>query len=358
MRKSWTAAILLLLAVGLSACRTTGVVMWEPCDQRAADITGTDGKYSMVCSGGVWTPVMTVDEFVRASRGEKVVIAPLPERPTSPTTTTPTTTTPATPTTAPTPPTTAPDTSPRVTEISPISGLAQSTVVTLRGANLGAATAMLFNGAAGADFTVVSDTEISAVAPAGSGTAVVTVLTPQGDVISPAEFTFEVPPPSIETLSRSAGVVEGGQTVTISGPSVGYATSVFFGGVPGSRLTLISPDVLEIDTPAHIGGSVDVVIVTDMGSTTATNAFEYGAGPVISRVDITDGEPGTLNIVYGTGFSDATASACGDNAAEVDSSETYLLFSMPWCDPGTLVDITITNRFGATTTPNAFQYRV
>lgn len=95
-----------LLAVAVTAvlatgCRT-GIVMWSACTA-GSDPTGTDGAYAMVCSDGTWVPVMTVDEFVRASRGEpNVKIAQLPERPTTTTTsTTTTTTTTTTSTTAP-----------------------------------------------------------------------------------------------------------------------------------------------------------------------------------------------------------------------------------------------------------------
>ncbi len=109
-RTIFTLLATLVVATVLSACQT-GVTMWSRCSPAAGGNTsGTDGSYVLSCKGGRWTPVMTVEEYSRVSRGEDVRIAPLPQPPRPATTTTPRPTTPPTtaapPTTA-TPPTTA-----------------------------------------------------------------------------------------------------------------------------------------------------------------------------------------------------------------------------------------------------------
>ena len=88
VRSFVVAALGVALLAGLSACQT-GVEMWGSCSPAAdGNPTGTDGTYVLVCKDGTWEPVMTVDEFVAAARGEDVTIAPLPTRPTGETTTT------------------------------------------------------------------------------------------------------------------------------------------------------------------------------------------------------------------------------------------------------------------------------
>lgn len=77
MRRAMQA--LLPLTFVLAACQVD-VRMGDACTP-GGDPTGTDGVYVVACRDGRWTPIMTVDEFVRASRGEELVIAPVPDLP-------------------------------------------------------------------------------------------------------------------------------------------------------------------------------------------------------------------------------------------------------------------------------------
>jgi len=71
---------------------------------------------------------------------------------------------------------------PVISMISPTSGpSAGGTTVTITGSNLSGATRVVFGGVPATSFAVVSDTEITAVAPAqGHSTRPVTVTTPGG----------------------------------------------------------------------------------------------------------------------------------------------------------------------------------
>ncbi|WP_212758677.1 IPT/TIG domain-containing protein, partial [Paenibacillus sinopodophylli] len=67
---------------------------------------------------------------------------------------------------------------PTITSISPTAGpTTGGTTVTLTGTNLSGATAVTFGGTAATGFTVNSATQITATAPAGSGTVDVRVTT-------------------------------------------------------------------------------------------------------------------------------------------------------------------------------------
>jgi len=109
---------------------------------------------------------------------------------------------------------------PTVTSVSPSEGVATGGIrVTITGSGFTGATAVVF-GSTDEAFTVVSDTEITAVESAQPvGTVVdVTVVTPDGtSAVTPADqFTF-VPGTEITGISPAAGSIDGGNTITITG---------------------------------------------------------------------------------------------------------------------------------------------
>jgi len=82
---------------------------------------------------------------------------------------------------------------PMVSSISPSSGpAAGSTSVTITGTGFTGATGVSFGSTAASSFTVDSDTQITAISPAGSGTVDVTVTTPNGISATGAadQFTY------------------------------------------------------------------------------------------------------------------------------------------------------------------------
>ncbi|WP_280255908.1 IPT/TIG domain-containing protein [Nocardia abscessus] len=105
---------------------------------------------------------------------------------------------------------------PTLTTINPGAGPeAGGTTVTLTGTDLTGATAVSFGATPATSFTVDSATQITAVAPAGSGTVQVTVTTASGT--SNAVFYSYVPAPALTSVSPSSGSAAGGTTVTLTG---------------------------------------------------------------------------------------------------------------------------------------------
>jgi hypothetical protein len=93
-------------------------------------------------------------------------------------------------------------TTPVVTSVSPGSGTA-GTSTTITGLHFVGSTAVAFGATAATSFIVNSDTQITAVAPAGSGTVDVTVTNPGGKSATSAadQFSYMATPVELQDFS-------------------------------------------------------------------------------------------------------------------------------------------------------------
>jgi hypothetical protein len=165
-----------------------------------------------------------------------------------------------------------------VSGVSPNNGpLAGGTSVTITGANLTGATSVTFGGTA-ASFTPVSDTQITATSPAGSGTVDVRVTA--GGVTSAItasdHFTYSTGSsvPVVTTISPTSGPAAGGTLVTITGSNLTGATSVTFGGKAAS-FHVVSDTQITATSPSHAVGSVSVIVHAPAGNSSKTHKFTY-----------------------------------------------------------------------------------
>lgn len=169
-------------------------------------------------------------------------------------------------------------TSPVVSGVSPNSGpTGGGTAVTISGVNLTGATSVTFGGVA-ASFTNVSDSQINATSPAGSGTVDVRVTTGKGtSAITTADhFTYGTvsTAPVVTTLSPTSGPAAGGTPVTISGNNFSGATSVTFGG-KSVAFHIVSNTEITTTSPPHAVGSVSVVVHSPAGHSSKNHKFTY-----------------------------------------------------------------------------------
>ncbi len=81
--------------------------------------------------------------------------------------------------------------------------------------------------------------------------------------------------PEITSLTPDSGPVTGGTEVVISGSELATVSSVTFGGVAVSKLTVNSDSQVTVVTPAHQKGTVTVTIVNDFGSASLNAAYSY-----------------------------------------------------------------------------------
>src|SRR5207253_3238450 len=172
-----------------------------------------------------------------------------------------------------------------VTGVSPISGpSAGGTPVAISGVNLLNATSVQFGSVNAAGFTVNSATSITAVAPAGTTTVDVVVVTPQGTSARSADdqysYTFSNNGYSI-TLAASTTSPAVGGSATLTGTTPNGATAVRFGAANAASFTVNSATSITATAPAGSAGAIDVFVTGPQGTSAAGAAdrFAYVAAP-------------------------------------------------------------------------------
>jgi hypothetical protein len=178
-----------------------------------------------------------------------------------------------------------PAAAPAITGIAPTSGTnAGGTVVILSGTSFTGATSVLFGMTPAASFTVLSDSQISAISPAATGIVHISVTTPSGTSLAGSAdlFTYVAAPvPAVSSLSANSGSTAGGTAFTINGSGFTGVTKVCFGSTP-ANFTFVSDAQITVTAPPHAAGLVDVTVQTPAGTSVVVPAdqFTYTLGPV------------------------------------------------------------------------------
>ena len=247
---------------------------------------------------------------------------------------------------------------PVISSVSPSAGPEMGgTTVTIAGANLSGTTLVLFGPLPAVAFTVDSDTQITAITPAGFGVTDVTVLTAGGPVTSVGTYTY-VPAPIIASLSPAAGPEAGGTAVVINGANLAGATSVTFGGVSAASFTVVSYMQIIATAPAGTG-AVDVTVATAGGSASAPGTYAYVPAPTVSDVSpaagsVAGGETVTIIGTNLTGTTSVTFDGIPAISFTVDSG-TQITAITPVGTPGS-ADVSVATAGGAATAAGAYTY--
>jgi protocatechuate 3,4-dioxygenase beta subunit len=160
----------------------------------------------------------------------------------------------------------------------PISG---GTVVTIHGHGFDRASVVQFGGIS-ASFRILSDSEISAVAPpsATRGTIDVTVTSPFGtSPAGPADWFRYIGSPWAGSISPDHGNVQGGTPVTIRGLDLDLATKVMFGTYSATSFRVNPDGSVTAIAPQHlVPNTVYVTVTTPYGTSdrTANVQFRFG----------------------------------------------------------------------------------
>jgi hypothetical protein len=233
---------------------------------------------------------------------------------------------------------------PTFSSLSAASGKAGDTI-TITGNYFLSAKSVTFTGGATAAFTVLSETQLSVVVPAGAATGVIKVTTNGGSVNT---GSFSVTPvgtaPVVSSFSPASG--KAGDTITLAGSNFTGATAVNLGTFAASSFTVVSATQITAVVPAGaVTGTLSVINASGTGTSTGT--FTVLKAPAVTGMNPTSGKAGDTVTLTGSGFTGTTSVKFGTLAATTfnvasDNSLTAIV-------PAGVVTatITVTNAVGS-----------
>ena len=257
---------------------------------------------------------------------------------------------------------------PAVTSIAPSSGpSAGGTAITITGTGLTGTTAVKFGTVDATSFANVTDTTVTAVAPAhvaGAVNVIVTNADGSSAIVVGDLFTF-VDSPTVTGILPINGSTSGGQVVTIAGTGFVLGTgntTVTFGGVASTSVAVASTTQLTALAPPHAAGAVDIRVTTAGGTSpngVADNFTYASAIPVITALSPAAGTPagGTVVTITGSGFTGATGASFGGVTATgfIVDTDTQIRVASPVHVAG-IVDVVVNGPGGASVTDTATKY--
>ncbi len=199
--------------------------------------------------------------------------------------------------------------------------------------------------------------------PTRSGVVTVTVTAIDGSGFAGhTSFTWTVTGPVITSVAPATGPSSGGTKVTIVGTGLTAPVSVDFGGSPATDVKANRKgSKVTVRTPAHVAGTVDIVVTTTAGPTLigAVDRFTYTA-PTVSSLSVTSGPVGggTKVKISGSGLLGATSVHFGSAVATVvavNAKGTLVTVIAPPGAAGT-VDVTVTTPEGTSATGSGDRY--
>jgi len=210
---------------------------------------------------------------------------------------------------------------PRILGFTPALGLPGANV-SITGTTLAAATAVKF----GSLFAVIASNtagEIVAVVPLTASSGRITVVTADGQALSPAEFLV-IKPPTLTSLSPAAAPV--GATVNVNGTNLASATAVRFNGIPVDRRVVLSNSLLRVTVPA--GATTGTVTVTNAAGSANSSAV-FKVLPAIVDVSPSSGFVGTTVTITGTTLTGLTAVKFGPASAVFSATDNEVIVTVP-----------------------------
>ena len=210
-----------------------------------------------------------------------------------------------------------------VTRLQPARGRpAACAAVTILGYGFTGASAVSFGGTAAVSMVVVSDTQIMAQSPPGTGVVDVSVVSPQGTSarVPVDQYAYDpvIPEWRAPAVYPAGGTTHGRTSVSLSGSGFSGATSVMF-GTAAAQFTVTDDRTIAAVSPRGTG-TVDIT-VSGPGGTSAVSSLDhytYGAiVPTVNRVSPSQGtgSGGTSVTITGTGFNGASLVTFGASEA-------------------------------------------
>lgn len=234
---------------------------------------------------------------------------------------------------------------PAVTGVSPATGThGGGTPVTLTGTGFVAGATVKFGAVAATSVVVAGSTSMTAVTPAGTANALVSVVVTNADSQAgtlASGYRF-IDTGSLTALSASpvAGPLEGGQTVTISGTNFNAGATVKVGDATAS-VSVVTPTSIVVVMPAKTAaGKASLVVTnTDGKSATLKDGYTYQKAPTLAAVTnpMPASTAGDSSLsLSGTGFLEGMVVLIGGRTVSdaVVSGGTKVTFTVPASSPG------------------------
>jgi hypothetical protein len=167
---------------------------------------------------------------------------------------------------------------PSVSSVSPNAGpKAGGQTVTVRGTGFRNGATVKFGSTPGTHVTVVTGAKLTVKTPRhAAGQVDVTVHTGGGTSATSSKdhYTFDKRP-KVTNVTPSSGSKKGGDKVTVDGKGFLKGAKVKFGGTAGKSVHVVSSTKLEVTSPKHSKGTVDVHVTTAGGTSKAKSADHY-----------------------------------------------------------------------------------
>jgi hypothetical protein len=166
--------------------------------------------------------------------------------------------------------------------------------------------------------------------------------------------------PSVGGVSPRLGTTSGGTRVTVTGSGFGGVTSVKFATTAGRYVKVLSSSKLQVTTPPHAAGLVNVRVTTKIGTSAIRTAdqFRFVGKPTIAKISPASGpsKGGTRLTITGTGFYSVTAVTIAGKAGigRTVVSPTSLRVTTPDSTSGP-ASVVVKTAFG-TSTGKTFTY--
>lgn len=259
-----------------------------------------------------------------------------------------------------------PNPAPTITSVNPTSiATSGGTTVSIFGTHFLQGATVKFDSLSATGVSVVSDTQITAIAPAhAAGTATITVTNPDNQTAT-STITYIVPGPSITSLSPQSGPNSGGTRITISGSGFASGATVSIGT---RAATIVSVTDSQIVATTPLGPADEQlalaqdVIVTNPDGTTATlpHSFNWTLAPLtITAISPNVGGNGTQVTLRGTGFTTGVATTItvgGVAATGIHVLDAVTLSFLGPAHANGTVDVVVTVGANSVTSIGGFTY--
>ena len=172
-------------------------------------------------------------------------------------------------------------------------------------------------------------------------------------------ITWNLPAPTVTTISPNSGSILGGGSVTITGTEFRNVTAVTFGGVAATSYVVNSPSRITAVVPARSSaGVVDVVVTTAGGSVALAGGYTYRQAFINSISPLSGSTAGGTSVVItGSDLTGATAVSFGGTAATsfIVNSDSQITAVTPARSAGSAL-VVVTTPAGQATASQTFTY--